>query len=332
MTKIDAASTSTEALNDKSLAWVNLLLSGSMTPADAEALTLWRARSPAHEQAFAEAIRFQRAVRQTIISQRRELAQPSIAPVRLDDVRRNRGLISRRAVLGGAAAACGVGYMAVQPPGRLWPSLAELMSDYHTRSGERRDLAIAAGVALELNTRTNISLRRTGGAPGIELVSGEAAATVQRPAASPFTIAANAGRTAVVSAHIDVRKLGAAVCVTCIEGEAHVEHPDGRVRLSAGRQVTYTDASLGVPMTVDTTVTMAWRRGLLIFRDAPLQNVVDELNRYRPGKIILLNPQLGRRPVYGVFQIPQIATAAEQLRHLTNAKLTSLPGNIVVLS
>lgn len=330
MTKFDAASGSPEALEDESLAWVNLLLSGAMTPADGAALDLWRARSPAHDQAFADAVRFQRAVRRAVLSAREE-AGPA-PPVQLSEVRSARTLINRRALLGAAAAACGAGYMVVQPPGRLWPSLEDLLSDDRTRPGERRQIALASGVSLELNTRTNVRRGRNAAAPQIELVSGEAAATVDRPAGSPFAILANGVRTVAVQARLDVRKTGRAVCVTCMEGEAQVEHQAGRVHLAAGRQVTYTPASIGAVAVVDTAQATAWRRGLLIFRDASLATVVDELNRYRSGRIILLNTDLARRPVYAVFQIPQIETAAEQLQHLTGAKVTALPGDIVVLT
>lgn len=331
MTEFDRTSTSQEYLSEKSLAWVNLLLSGAMTPADAQALNLWRARSPAHEQAFADAVRFQRAVRRSILSDR-ENASAAPSPVQLAQAQRHKPVIGRRVLLGGAVAASAAAYLAIKPPGELWPSLAELMSDYHTGTGEQRKIALASGVSLELNTRTNVSLQRSGGAPAVKLVSGEATATVRRPASAPFTILAGAGRTLLAQARVDVRKDGPTVCVTCMEGSADVAHSAGRVRLEAGRQVTYTDNAMGRPIAVDVAVLTAWRSGLLIFRDAPLQHVVDELNRYRAGKIILLDAQLGSRPVYGVFQIARIADAAEQLRRLTGAKLTSLPGDIVVLS
>jgi transmembrane sensor len=175
-----------------------------------------------------------------------------------------------------------------------------------------------------------VARRPVDGRPGVELVSGEAAVTV-RPG-SAFTVAAGAGRILVADGSADVRNDAGRICVTCLRGVTEVIHPLGRLKLEAGGQATYAGGRLDAPERVDLVVASAWRRGLLIFRDAPLQQVVDELNRYRNGRIVLVDPALAKRPVYGVFQIRQIATAVHQVQALTGAKATILPGGLVLLS
>ena len=44
---------------------------------------------------------------------------------------------------------------------------------------------------------------------------------------------------------------------------------------------------LGDVIGVDTVVVTAWRDGVLVFRNTPLVRVIEEVNRYRPGRIIL---------------------------------------------
>lgn len=326
MTNFNEAAGSDEILERESLAWVNRLLSGAVTPEDAEALTAWRTQSPAHEQMFVEAVRFQRRLRKAILAQRSELRAPAAAsPLHRLESRRRINL-GRRALLGGSLAAAVGGYMVVRP------SLASLMSDYRTGTGERRTIAAAPGVSLELNTQTNIDVRSSAKLPGIELLSGEAEVSGQRSPTEPFSVIADGGRTLVAQGKINVRNIGSSVCVTCIEGYADIRHRRGNIRIEAGRQVIYTGRALSEPVAANLLLVTGWRKGLLIFRDEPLQHVIDELNRYRPGRIVLMDAALARRPVYGVFQISQIGRAVEQVQRLTGARATHLPGDIVVLS
>lgn len=329
MTQFNEATASDEALERESLAWVNHLLSGAVTEEDARALTAWRAQSPLHERAFAKAVRFQRSVRDAVLMERR--ASANLAASRPRSVAKAVD-VRRRALIGGSIAASVAGYLLIRPPGRLWPSLSSLMSDYRTGTGERRSLSPVAGVALELNTQTDIDLHSSAQEPGVKLVSGEAEATVARPSSSPFSIAAQAGRVLISEGAVNVRNDGDSVCVTCIEGRADVRHPQGRAWLTVGRQLVYTDHALGPSTEANLAAATGWRRGVLLFRDEPLQHVIDELNRYRPGRIVLMDPALAHRPVYGVFQLDQIDAAVAQVQKLTGARAMELPGGILVLS
>jgi transmembrane sensor len=326
MTEFDDVNASDEALERESFAWLNRLLAGPLTSADAEALTAWRARSPAHEQRFADAVRFQRQVRRAALAEQAATAAPVAAP------RPRRAGPSRRALMGGAlAASFAGGYLALRPFFD-WPSMSALMSDYHTGVGERRSLAPAPGVAVELNTLTSVDLRPTDAGPGLRLISGEAQVAARRAAAPPFSVRAGVGQVLLAQARVNVRQLNGSVCVTCLDGRAEIDHPEGRLQLAAGSQVVYTAHAIGKAAAADLAVVAGWRDGLLIFRDAPLQHVVDELNRYRKGRIVLLDAALAKRPVYGVFQLDQIGRSVAQIQKLTGARATALPGDIVVLS
>src|SRR5262249_27120317 len=149
-------------------------------------------------------------------------------------------------------------------------------------------------------------LKSADGVPGLELISGEAQVAVGRAPGAPFAVKAGAGRALITSGRLNLRHLGGQVCVACLEGRAEVEHPAGRLQLGPGSEVAYTADGIGAVKAADLAVVAGWREGLLIFRDAPLQHVVDELNRYRKGKIVLLDTLLAKRPVYGVFQLDQI--------------------------
>ena len=63
------------------------------------------------------------------------------------------------------------------------------------------------------------------------------------------------------------------------------------------------------PAPVDTDRVVAWRQGWLVFDQQPLSQVVDELNRYRRGHLVLMNEQLGKRLVQARISLAQIADA-----------------------
>ena len=104
------------------------------------------------------------------------------------------------------------------------------------------------------------------------------------------------------------------------------------MRLESGRQLTYGAAGIGAVATVDTQAVVAWREQVLVFNNATLATVVDEINRYRPGMLVLLNKELGQRRVHARFNLQQLAGVALLIRDAYGAKCTELPGGVVLLS
>src|SRR3546814_8803305 len=86
-----------------------------------------------------------------------------------------RAVLAGGSVLGAVIAAFGI----VRPPLSLWPSLAELMADHRTGPGERSAFAPVAGVDVEMNSRTSVSL--IDGGRGITLIGGETFVSVATP-------------------------------------------------------------------------------------------------------------------------------------------------------
>ena len=52
---------------------------------------------------------------------------------------------------------------------------------------------------------------------------------------------------------------------------------------------------------VDSEAQLAWRQGWLNYYKATLADVVQDLRRYYPGRIVLLNDELAARRVSGSF-------------------------------
>lgn len=115
-------------------------------------------------------------------------------------------------------------------------------------------------------------------------------------------------------------------------GALTLEHPQRRLVLSSAQQVSYDDRGVGAVSQVNPMVVTAWRRGLLVFDDMPVAQVVDEINRYRPGQVILRNAQLGRHRVQAQIPIARLDDVIELFGKLYGAHITKLPGDIVLLS
>ncbi|WCM25956.1 FecR domain-containing protein [Sphingomonas sp. QA11] len=318
-----------EQLAREAREWIGLIASGEANSEDAAAMMHWRALSPDHAQALGDAVR-----------QRRRLQHSAKA---LHDDPRTRWLInypsrkptaafSRRTVLGGAVAASAAAVLIVRPPLGLWPSFAELRADYRTGAGEQRTIALAPGLSVELNTRTSIALHTSDQAYGVSLIEGEVAVTVDH-ASRPAVILTHVGRARSRTGQFGVRTREGGACVTCFDGEVAVEDDrNRRYALYKGRQVAIGSDADPAVVPVDVRRADAWRRGELIFTNQPLGDVVEEINRYRPGRIILVNTALRHIPVNAVFRIRQMDNALSQIREVSDASVTHLPGGVVLLS
>jgi transmembrane sensor len=333
MTEADGPNAELTVLDREAHAWVRRLTSGEATAADADEVERWCARSTAHAAAFAEATRlwtaFGPAARRL-----RELGTPELTgrgPAPVPHVRQS--LVHRRMILGGALAASAAAVtVMVRPPLDLWPSLFELMADYRTATGEQRRIAIARGVVIAMNTQTSVAVRAPAdGADHVELLAGEAAVTLDATAA-PLVLIAAAARASVSNARFDVRLNGRTGSITCLAGQVRVACGERAVTIAERQRLSYDDRGIGQIVGIDPDLASAWQDGLMIFRDAPLIEVVRELNRYRPGRIVLLNDELGRNPVNGRFRIDRTDDVLAQIRLAFGAKLTTLPGGVVLLS
>src|SRR6202012_5626881 len=177
----------------------------------------------------------------------------------------------RRAFVGFAMAA-GASWLALRPPLQLWPSVTELAADYHTGTGEQRQVDLSERVVVAMNTQTRmdvLSSRAT--RHGIDLIEGEAEIIADAPTASttasvgPVLVVAGRGRMQAEVARFNVRRTGTQVCVTCVSGSIAFDHPQQRLTLGAPQQLIYDDRSVRPVSDVDPRVATAWRRGVLVF-------------------------------------------------------------------
>lgn len=316
-----------DPLMKEALHWVVRLTSGSATQADARGFEQWRAQGRGHEDAFREAAAFRKTVRAMNLPHPSAVAASNVTPLR---PRARSAMMDRRAMLagGGALAASVAMVMTVRPPLGLWPSLAELTADYRTGQGERRRLTLAAGATVELNARSALSVLNAG--HGVSLVTGEAYVSVPQ-APARFVVEVGGEQLASRVGTFNLRTSDRETCVTCLSGSIEHATGDKRRTLNAGEQlVTLPNGDSRIAAT-DPGRVASWRQGLLIFRNTPLAEAVEDINRYRSGKIILASSALASRPVNGIFHTDQIDNAVAQLQQLLRLDVRHLPGDVILM-
>jgi transmembrane sensor len=332
MTMVEESHTGRSSLDDEACEWVERFARGDGRRADVAALKQWMAQSAAHAEAFDRISRIWtslepvggKLVAKGLISARQQQTR-LYAPV-------NR-VVGRRAFIGGAlaASAAATAVMVARPPLGLWPSWSELAANFRTRPGEQRQVNLADRVSIDLNTRTSLAMNSPD-AREARLIAGEALISSPPNMQAPFTLLADTGRITATGARFNVR-IGddQGVCVTCVAGGVRVEQGTSTVSLPAGQQVQYSSAGIGQPIGVDPAAVAAWRDGVVVFESTPIRDVVAEVNRYRPGKIILTNKDLGHRLFDARLRIENIGNIVRQIELTFGARATELPGGIVLL-
>lgn len=315
-------------------AWLRRLRSGTARPADARALRNWCATSPAHAQAFAKAQQMWEDMLPAAVLA--SAGDAELAALRHRQPRKQgQHGISRRAFLGGALATSCAAIAAVavvHPPLDLWPSLADAWrADYRTAAGEQRDIQLASGVSVEMNTRSAIAVQTLRGETiGIQLLDGEVAIDATHRD-QPFVVSAAGGRASSIDARFELRHMGNTVCVTCLSGMVKVASGNDEVVLRAAQQVTYDSQAIQAIRSINPADASGWRSGILSFRQTALAQVVEEINRYRPGRVVLMSKAMADKPVSGRFHIRDLDKAIAQIQRLFKLDVTSLPGGLVLL-
>ncbi|KAF1016890.1 MAG: Protein FecR [Stenotrophomonas maltophilia] len=311
-----------DAVERQAHAWLVRLTSGEATAAEGEQFRRWCAADPAHRAAFAQARQQWERIR---------MAGQALPAQPLRSSARQRW--TRRAFLGAAVAtpASLAVVAALHPPLGLWPPVSAMAADFHTGTGQRQRIEPAPQVSIELDTQTSLRRRSKSRGDAFELLQGQAA--VQARGSARLALYAGAGCVVADAgqAWLDVRNTDGQVRVTCLQGTVRIEHLQGRLQLQAGQQTRYDERLSGVVSEALAAEVSAWTEGMLVFRRAPLADVVAEINRYRRGKVLLGDAALAREPVSGRFRIDDPDAALEQLRQTLSLGLRRYPGRIAVI-
>ncbi|MGN6269221.1 MAG: FecR family protein [Sphingomonas sp.] len=203
-------------------------------------------------------------------------------------------------------------------------------TDYATAPGKTRSLALADGSQLALSADSAISV-----APRqhrVTMVRGAAYFDVPHDPARQLVVTAGGYRIADIGTRFSVDLAGDRVSIAVAEGNVTVTPPIGDpVRLAAGDALSGDASAPPRTIRVAPQAVASWRRGRLIYDNAPLSSVTSDISRYT-GKRIDLAAALDGRRFSGVLVIgdgshlvPDLAAVAGLAVERDGARTTLAP-------
>ncbi|WP_247896115.1 FecR family protein [Azospirillum brasilense] len=238
--------------------------------------------------------------------------------------RRSRPL-GRRAMAWAAAVLVAVGLgLAADLPLRL-------QADHRTATGVQERLQLADGSRVLMDTGTALATDVEGEERRTRLLRGAAFFEVTPDPARPFRVAAGPAVVTVVGTAFAVRYLDDRVTVTVRHGTVDVARSGGpAVRLRAGEEVVVTASGVGAEHPADLSAALGWVDGRLVFEDRPLGEVLDELDRYYPG-LIVVPDSLADRRITGNYRLDDPVRTATALAGLVRAETLRVSDALLIL-
>ncbi|WP_248740969.1 FecR family protein [Pseudomonas sp. MWU12-2029] len=180
-------------------------------------------------------------------------------------------------------------------------------AEFVTALGERRHVALPDGSVIDLNSRSRLQVRFEKDRRLIELSEGEAMFSVEHDTSRPFVVEAGSGKVTVTGTRFDVRRDVTQTRVAVEQGTVKVQGrhaPDNEfINLTAGLG-THVDAHgvVAQAYAVNPAELTAWRSGKLVFNNASLSEVVEEVSRYRDKPLTVANPAVASLRLTSVFK------------------------------
>lgn len=285
------------SVEEEAGAWLLRLATTEVSADDLAAFRAWRDADPRHESAFDEARALWNDV-DVLESRFAAVPEATIADPRRRRAGRSATVARRRRLLFPVAMAAAIGLLLVAAAVTDLPT--RLAADHWTAVGEQARVTLPDGSLAHLNTDTAIAVAFAPAQRRVVLLHGEALFEVEPDPRRPFTVAALDGRSTALGTAFVVGGWDGVATVTVAEGTVRVEAPAAPediapargasvVTLGAGDRVRYAAGGAPGPIDhVDPHRAADWRHGAVHIHDLPFGDAVAEIDRYRPGSILLL--------------------------------------------
>jgi transmembrane sensor len=319
----------TAAQEQAALAWLSLLHD---RPSAGDQLTFsqWLRADPAHAEAYAQA----QVVWELSEGPAHTLADEEVFALQgylnAMDRPRRASLLRWSGAL--AMAAClllmvslGTGW---QP--QRW--IDDLGADYVSAPGEIRTVILADQSQVTLDADSAIAVDFSHGERHVQLRRGAGFFSVTHTG-EPFVVEAEKGQARVLGTQFEVRLKPQGAQVTVLSGRVGVTaQADGeQLILTAGQQVAYGAGIAEKLHATDSEAQLAWRQGWLTYYKSTLADVVQDLQRYYPGRIVLLNDELAARKVSGSFPSKDPHAVLSSLQGVMGFEQHQVLGHLIIL-
>lgn len=311
------------------LAWLSLL-HDQPSSGDQATFSLWLRADPAHVEAYSQA----QVLWELSEVPARKLADEDALALQgyLNAMHTSQRSRVMRGVGALALAACLV--LMVCMGGGWQPSrwVDDLGADYVTAPGEVKTVTLADQSRVTLDADSAIAVDFSQGERHVQLRRGAGFFSVTHTGAA-FVVGAGSGETRVLGTQFEVRLQPAGAQVTVLSGRVGVTPAKQGAQqiLTAGQQMSYAEGVAEPRHAVDSESRLAWRDGWLNYYKAPLAEVIEDLQRYYPGRILLLNDEVGSRRVSGSFPSNDPLAVLNGLQAVLGFEQHTLLGRLIVV-
>ncbi len=311
---------SKEDIQEQACLWISRLDRGLKSDEKTE-LDAWLSESNAHRQALLDA-----ASLWDDMSVLNELSGLFPQPTS----RQKKGNMSKTAVWGIAATflvmAIAVGVVVQRTWLNSTPEFAAVMQKVQTGVGEQKNVTLADGSKLHLNTNSVVTVDFSSTARNNVLLKGEAHFEVAHDKSRPFSVTAGNNTVTAVGTAFNMQYVDDnAFELVVTDGKVLVKD---RFKASSSNESLFTKRPVaeegllmfaGEKATVQGKVEaresmsqndidddLAWQQGMIVFKGEPLEAVLAEIGRYTPVRFNISDESLRKRRVAGYFKVGDI--------------------------
>ena len=196
---------------------------------------------------------------------------------------------------------------------------------YETAIGQMRDVALADGSTLHLNSDSEAEVRFTDNGRKVRILKGEASFEVAHDENRPFDVEARSAVIRAVGTAFNVRLRPSLVELTVTKGAARVRCSAGQAHMvEAGRGAIIQPRNVALT-TLDSRIMgqrTAWRDRIVELDGETVEQAAGEFNRYRTAPILIGDTRVSSLRIGGRFR-------TTDSREFLSALQLSLPIRVV---
>jgi len=217
----------------------------------------------------------------------------------------------------------------------LGNQLALLMQgDYSTGVGERKTVYFDDGSSAMLNTDSSIAVNMEGPQRRVELLKGEVYFEVKADPNRPFIVQAEHSTTRVLGTRFFVHEQDRSDEVKVASGRVEVSDRGAlkQPQILHDREAVSIDAKgLGEVRILDSALATSWVNGFLVFENASLESVINQVRRYRTGAVVYKDDTLRTLKINGRINLRESDDMLKVLGKNLSVKMTYLTDWLVIV-
>lgn len=302
--------TDSNRIDNEAALWVVKQRDGALTPEEQRDFDAWISADRRHRGSFVRLSAVNADLRRIVAlaAGKEPESAPAIEPSPSPSMTRRHAIAASVAALGAAVGA-----------GWLWRARGET---YVSGIGEMRQVSLADGSSMALNTATETHVRFSESRREVLLSRGEAHFEVAKDRDRPFVVRSGDLTVTAIGTAFTVRADGGLTDVTVTEGTVELAHVSTDAIADGGsrRRVTANQRAVVAasrPVEVrpiaheEAERKLAWRAGMVAFNGEPLAEAVAEMNRHNRRHLTIDDPTLASRPIVGMFRANDLDTFAQ---------------------